>query len=477
MKYVPELHHDLGTFHLLSMDQAALWAGMGLGKTGMTLSAISKLFEQGKTKGVLIIAPLRVGVLTWPNELRKWDEFKHLKAVHVMTESGWSVMERGLAHIYIINWDQIAFLAEHFLRNKRATELPFDTVIFDETTRAKNPESKRVNKFRAYINKFKRRWGLTGTPAPNSLLELFAQIRLLDDGKCLGQSFASYRDCYFELVNPFDRFKSDYKLRPGAEQKIYEKVSDIALVLKSSDWLDLPDTVITDIEVALPDIAKRFYKELADNLIAISGDEKVVDAINLGVLANKLLQVSGGEVYLTQEYDENQKPKTRETTVIHDAKIKALEKLFKQLGSRPCILACVFRHEQDRLIRRFPHAVRFDSAQSASSQQRLEADWNSGKIELLITDPRSIGHGLNLQDGGHTIIWYSYTWSREYYDQLNARLARPGQKNVPEIYRLLSPGTMDDAVIAVLETRGNNQNSLLDAVLYFRALYLLGKRF
>ena len=473
MKYVPQLHHELATAHLLANNRAALWMGMGLGKSGATLSAVVELFLTGKTRGVLVVAPLRVCVLTWPKEIMKWDDFRGLSFVHVMTKRGWDAMERGDAHIYLINWDNLAFLAEHFLHGKRATELPFDTVVFDESTRAKSHDSKRVNTFRVYVNRFPRRWELTGTPSPNGLLDLFAQIRLLDDGVRFGPSFNAFREAYFQPENPWNEYT--WILKQGAAERIYKKVSDIALVLKSSDYLDVADTITHDVEVPLPAKAKSFYKELAENLLAITKEGQQIDAINMGVLANKLLQVTGGEVYLEQEFDDEGKKLPRKTIQIHDAKIKTLKALATRLGPEPLLIACVYQHEQTRIAAAIPGAVRFDSATSPKSQIALEDRWNKGQISVLLCHPASIGHGLNLQDGGRIVIWYSHTYNREHCDQLNARLARTGQSNVPEIYRLICPGSMDDAVIEALKEKGDNQATLLEAVKNFRALYLLGK--
>lgn len=465
--FCAELHHELGTAHLLQNQRAALWAGMGLGKTAMVLSALNELFTTGQSRGALVVAPLRVCVLTWPAEVRKWDEFSWMKVAHVMTNAGWAAMERGDAHLYLINWDMLPFVSTYFLHGKRATQLPFDTVVFDELTRAKNHQSKRVNLFRAYVNKFPRRWGLTGTPAPNSLLELFAQIRLLDDGRTFGPSFKGYQDAHFQQM---DRYGYKWTTRVGAEEKIYQKVSDIALVLKSSDYLDIADTVVTDVEVPFPTTAKTLYEELAEELLAITDEGAEVVAVNQAVLVNKLLQVTGGAVYLEQEYSEDRKPLPRKVVTLHDAKLKALVKLVKQLSPEPVLIACQYRHEQDRIAAALPGAVRFDTAATSSALQALEDKWNAGKIPWLIANPASMGHGLNLQQGGRIVVWYSLTWSRELYDQLNGRLARTGQTKVPEVYRLICPGTMDDAAAEVLRNRGTSQSALLDAVENFRKL-------
>lgn len=466
MKFVPKLHHELGIQHLLANPQAALWAGMGLGKTGMTLAALLELFSIGASRGALIVAPLRVCALTWPDEVAKWDEFSWMRVAHVMTHEGWKAMEQGEAQLYLISWDNLVFLSQYFLHGKRPEQLPFDVVVFDELTKAKNHESKRVNTFRAYVKKFKRRWGLTGTPAPNSYLELFAQVRLLDDGKCFGPSFSNFQQAYFdEGWNGYN-----YTLREGAKEKIEEKVSNLALVLLSEDWLKIKTPIVHDVEVAFPSQAKKLYEELAKELIVLTDSGATITAVNAGVLVNKLLQVLGGAVYLEQEYNERGKPLPRETVTIHDAKLKALVKLVKELSPEPVLVMCMYRHEQERVMNVLPDAVRLDSFNTPEKLKAMELAWSKRQLKQLVAHPASLGHGLNLQYGGRLTVWYSHTYSRELYDQTNARTARTGQEDTAEVYRLICPGSMDDAVIETLRFRGSEQASLQQSVKNFRRL-------
>lgn len=439
---------------------------MGLGKTSSVLWSANTLFEEWTMKGMLVVAPMRVCLLTWPNEVKKWSEFSWMRIANLRTKEGWAALEAGSAHLYLINWDQLPLLCDGYLLGKSASQIAFDTVVLDEATRAKNPESKRVNLFRAHTHKFKRIWELTGTPAPNSLLELYAQIRLLDNGARLGKTFEAYRDAHFDQA---DKFGYSYKLRPGSAEKIYKAVSDIALVLRAKDWLNIPDTIVEDIEVPLPSAAKSLYEEMAKELIALTDKGEEVIALNAGVLVNKLLQITGGAVYLQQEWDENEKPLPKDVATIHDAKIKAMLSLLKTLAPEPVMIVCHYQHEQSRIHQAIPGSVRLDSF-SESSIQQLEIKWNAGLIPWLIADPRSIGHGLNLQDGGRIVLWYSNQHSRELYDQTNGRLARTGQKQVPKVYRIVCPGTIDDAVLNVLEERNEQQSALLQAVMNFRKL-------
>lgn len=470
--FEPKLHHELGIHHLLTNERAALWAGCGLGKTAMTLAAVNELFQRWDTKGVLVIAPLRVCVLTWPAEVRKWGEFSWMRLANLRTKEGWQALLNGSAHVYVINWDALPKLVNGYCHNRRAVNFAFDTVVFDELTRAKNHESKRVNALRPYLPRVRRRWGLTGTPAPNGLLDVFAQIRLLDDGKRFGPSFNTFREGYFFPVDRYTEY--NWALKDGAEEKIHRKVSDIALVLRSSDFLDVPDTIVHDVDVPFPDCARKHYKELADELLTVTEDDKEISAVNAAVLVNKLLQVTGGAAYLTEEFDDDGKPLPKKVVQLHDAKVKALKALAKKLAPERLLIACQYQHEQSRIVAALPGAVRFDSAKTDKAQRELEDRWNAGKIPYLVANPQSIGHGLNLQQGGRITVWFSHTWSRELYDQLNARLARTGQTKVPEIYRLVCPGTMDDAVIETLREKGDTQSALLQAVKNFRQLHLLG---
>jgi hypothetical protein len=278
-------------------------------------------------------------------------------------------------------------------------------------------------------------------------MELFAQIRLLDDGKRLGHSFHCFRDCYFQG----DYMGYNWTLREGSDSKILGRIADICCTLKSSDWLEIPDTVVEDIEVSMGDAAKE-YKRLEKELL-LEFASGTVEAPTAAVLVNKLLQFTGGAVYDLE----------KKVHILHEAKTKALATLCRRI-KEPTLIACNFRHEQDRIVGTVPGCVRFDSAKTPRAQDELVARWNTGKIPALVADPRSIGHGLNLQDGGRNTIWYSPTWSRELYDQFNARTARRGQTKPPRVFHLLVPGTVDDAVMETLRQRGGDQHAALDVL-------------
>ena len=345
----------------------------------------------------------------------------------------------GQAHIYTINYEQ--------LQNLETLDF-CDLVVFDEITRAKNPSSERIKAVRPML-KAHRRWGLTGTPRPNSLLELFAQIRLLDNGQRLSPSFSQFRQTYF---HPIDYNEYNWEPNPGAEETIYRKIHDITITLRSSDYLGIPDTITEDLPVALPDAARALYRELErELLLCLDGEEVVADSA--AILVNKLLQVSGGAVYSTD----------RKCVEIHAGKTMALKRLLANIQGERAIIAANYIHERNRICKAVPGAV-----DAAMLKGDVEKEWNSGKIRYLVADPRSLGHGLNLQGGGHTVVWFSPTWSRELYDQFNARVARKGQKEVTTIYRIICSGTMDDCVVAALHEKGLGQSAMLQVLTNFR---------
>lgn len=428
-------HQKLMIDFLLGHDRAALFAGCGLAKTASTLSALNELFADGACKAALVIAPLRVARLTWPNEVKKWDNFRWMRVESLHSGKPPS----GKAQLYTINYESL-----HKLK-----DLSFcDTVIFDELTRAKNPSSLRIKALRPLLGNH-RRWGLTGTPRPNSLLELFAQIRLLDDGKALGPSFAAFRSTWCE---PTDYMEYNWEPKPHAEEKVYQKIHDLVLTLRSSDYLDIAETVFEDIEVKLPEAAQKVYAQLERDLLALIDSEEVV-AVNAAVLVNKLLQVTGGTVYSEE----------RNILPLHSGKIQALKKIIRENPEENFLVATNYVHERERVVASIPGAI-----DAAKFEGDIEQEWNAGKIPVLVADPRSLGHGLNLQAGGKSIVWFSPTWSRELYDQFNARIARKGQREVPVVYRLICPGTIDDAVIESLRVKGDGQSAMLAVLTNFR---------
>lgn len=438
-EFSPMAHQTMMIDHVLEHPQCALFAGMGLGKTGATLNAIDHLLANGIIRGALIVAPLRVATMTWPHEIEQWG-FPNIKVASLRTQEGIKAWNDRSANVFLVNYDMLQQFVDRFLKHGTGVS-PVDMVVWDEITRAKNPASKRIKAFRPYRKMFSRHVGLTGTPAPNSYLDLFAPMRLLDGGERLGSAITHFRSRYFDQsYNGFSyTLKGDW-----AAKAIEEKISDIVLTLRSEDWLDIPPTTLVDIEVPLPDHAKKAYRKLEKELLLLV-DRSEITAMNAAVLTSKLIQLTSGTIYDTE----------KNVVHIHDAKIKALKKLSKD-ANKPLLVATGFIHERERIVREVPGAEIF-------REDRLDA-WNAGKIKLWVADPRSIGHGLNLQKGGDTVVWFSMTYSRELYDQTNARLARTGQKKETTIYRILADDTIDWAVAEAIRQKGEQQHGLMTAL-------------
>lgn len=445
MHFDPLPHQKLAIDHLINTPEALLFAGMGLGKTASVLSACDWLFTDGSMKGLLIVAPLRVSVLTWPDEVELWEQFRYMRIANLRTKEGINAWQEGSAHIYTINYESMPTFVKNHIKGKRATQLPVDSVLFDEIDNAKNPGSKRIRTFRQFArSKFSRAWGMTGTPTPNSRRDLFAQVRLIDQGKTFGKAYGTWEHRFFEPENRYSPYPN-MVLRKGAEEELERLIAHMALVLRSEDWLDIPPTHTVDVPVTLSKEAKRLYqtveKELLDTLE--NGDE--VLAVNQAVLVTKLLQITSGAVYVEGE--------ERRAETVHTGKIDALKKLHKSIGGEPLLVACQYKHEVERILKEFPAARKFENG--------LLKDWNAGKIPMLVSHPKSIGHGLNLQHGGRSVCWFSLGYSRGLYDQFNARVARQGQTQETTIYRLIASGTVDDAVAEALRGKDNDQQAFL----------------
>ena len=452
MIYVPMPHQPIARRWLDEHDYAMLWMGCGLGKTVVVLDKIADLIADG-SKGVLITAPLRVAKITWPAQVERWDHTRWLRIVNLTTKEGERAWEEGSADIYITNPERLPSIertvkgkttrtpghAERFLRRKH---VPVDTLVVDEISVFKNAASRRANSLRAYNHHFKRRWGLTGTPIPNSYLDVFAQTRLIDDGERFGRSFTQFRERYFE--SDYMGFK--YTLRPGAKEIINDKLKDLALILRSSDYLTIPDTRVEDIEVTLCPAAERAYRTLEkEYLLQLERGEIV--ALNAAALTNKLLQLAGGVVY---DADKN-------VHEIHDTKLVALEKLLKIHKDEPVLVLTAFIHEIDRVLKRLPGAVQF--------HEKHLGDWGKGRIKVMVANPGQMSHGIDgMQDGGRIIVWLTPTYDPQKYHQTNARLARTGQDMETLVYRIVVKGGIDEAVVETLRDKEETQNGAMLAL-------------
>lgn len=422
---------------------------MGLGKTASTLEAIRQLiYEEFAVNRVLVIAPKLVAQDTWIREARKWDDFHDLRvSVAVGTAKQRQAALATDADIYTINRENVTWLIE-----QQEKTWPYDMIVVDESSSFKNQASKRFKALKRVIPKTQRVVILTGTPAPNSYLELWPQLWLLDRGERLGSTIGRYRDRWFVPDKRNGHIVYSWRMKPGARQQIDTRISDICMSMKTEDWLKLPERIDNVIPVRLPDEAKDTYQTLQHEMIlALENGDAVVGDTKAAVI-NKLLQMANGAVYTEQGAVE----------WFHDAKLEALEEIVEQ-SEEPVLVFYTYRHDLDRLQERFRdlHPRMLYSAEDIR-------DWNAGKIRMLLAHPASIGHGLNLQEGGHVIVWYGLTWSLELYEQANARLHRQGQTQAVIIHHLVAEGTADEQVMKALERKEMNQDALLEALKWGR---------
>jgi SNF2 family DNA or RNA helicase len=389
----------------------------------------------------LIIAPLRVASQTWPAEIKKWDHLKGLAysvAVGTEKERKDALMKR--ATLYIINRENVDWLV-----NKSGIPFDFDMVVVDELSSFKSYGAKRFKSLLKVRPTVKRIVGLTGTPSSNGLMDLWAQFRVLDLGHRLGRYITHYRSAYFVPDKRNAEIIFSYKPKPGAEEKIYSQISDITISMKSSDYLKMPECIINEVPVYLSEKEWNIYSKFRDEMVASLGEDEI-DAANAAVLSGKLLQMANGAVY-----DENNKAHS-----IHDRKLDALEDLIEGANGKPVLVAYWYKHDLERIQKRF-------TARQIKTPKDIE-DWNDGNIPVAVIHPASAGHGLNLQSGGSTLIWFGLTWSLELYQQTNARLYRQGQNETVVIHHIITKGTIDEDVMTALTRKEKSQASLIDAV-------------
>lgn len=418
---------------------------MGMGKSVATLTAILELlYDYFDVAKVLVIAPLRVAINTWEEEVEKWEHLKELRISKVLGSEKQRVAALyKRADIYIINRENVTWLVNWY-----DADWPFDMVVIDELSSFKSSKAQRFKSLKKVRPFIKRLVGLTGTPAPNGLIDLWPQIYLLDGGERLGKTVTGYRERYFLPDKRNQMIIYTWKLKEGAEDSIYEKLSDICVSMKTKDYLELPERMDNVIPVELPKRAKEQYDQLEKELI-ISIEETDVLAGSAAVLANKLLQVGNGAVY-----DES-----GEVKHIHDEKIKALDELIEAASGKPLLVFYGYQHDKDRLL---GHLKKL-KPRLLQSDKDIK-DWNQGKVQVLLAHPASAGHGLNLQTGGNIIIWFGLTWSLELYQQANARLWRQGQKQTVVIHHIIAKDTIDERVMKALEDKDVSQAALIEAV-------------
>ena len=411
----------------------------GLGKTVVTLTALwNLLFDYFAVGCVLVIAPKRVAANTWPAEVGKWD---HLSGLTYSVVMGSERQRRDAlaqkADVYIINRENVAWLVENHL-------FRFDMIVIDELSSFKSPKAQRFKALRKVRPMAARVVGLTGTPG--NLMDLWAEVGILDMGQRLGRFIGAYREKFFVPDKRNGEMVYSYKPRPGADEQIYELISDISISMRAVDYLNMPECIYNRLPVAMSNQEKKLYDKMEDEMILQFGEGSDVDAVNAAALSNKLQQMANGAVY----------NESGAVQLIHNRKLDALEDLVEAANGKPLLVAYWFRHDHDRIMERF-------FARDIDSGRDIE-DWNTGKIPLALIHPASAGHGLNLQEGGSTIVWFSTTWSLELYQQLNARLWRQGQKSTVVVEHLVTEGTVDEDILAAIARKDDVQEAMIHAV-------------
>lgn len=452
MIYNPHEYQAHATDHIIKNEAAGLFLDMGLGKTVSTLTAISELLQNLEISRVLVIAPKKVAQSTWDAEIEKWNHLKGLRLAKVLGTK--KQREQALetdADIFIINRENVPWIVSYYF-----PKFPFDMLVIDELSSFKSAKAERFRALRKIRPAIKRVVGLTGTPAPNNLLDLWPQVFLLDQGQRLEKTITAYREKYFVSQNylPYTTYKlrQEYDEIIGGnyyERKIYDLIGDICISMKAEDYLKMPDKIIREVEIKLSPEVKKAYFDFEKEQVLKLAEETEITAANAAALTVKLLQFSNGAIY-----DEN-----KNFHEVHDEKLEALDEIIDTANGKPVLVFYSFKSDLER--------IKTKLKKHKPSELKTDADitkWNAGETPLLLAHPASAGHGLNLQAGGNIIVWFGLTWSLELYQQANARLYRQGQKNAVIIHRLIASETMDVEVIKALDNKTRGQDALMEAV-------------
>lgn len=441
MKYQPHEYQKRATQFIIDNRYCALFLDMGLGKTVSTLTAIDILKNDYlEIDKVLVIAPKSVALNTWSGETAKWD---HLKKLRISVAMGTAAqrtkaIERD-ADIYVTNRDNVKWIVDYFKKEP----WPFDTVVLDESSSFKNPSSQRFKALRKIRPQLRRVIELTGTPSPNGLMDLWPQIWLLDMGERLGRTLGSYRSEFFTAGRRNGAVVYDWIARPGARQRISKRLADISMSMQASDYLDMPDVIDGGLTLALPPDEMRDYQAFQKEQL-MQLDNTDIEAVTAAALTNKLLQYTGGALYDDQHNWHE----------VSTAKLEALQDIVESTDES-VLIYYQYQSEKDRILKMLPDAVTF------TGEPELLESWNAGKIRLMLAHPASVAYGLNMQAGGHIIVWYTPTWNLELYMQANARLHRQGQTKPVVIYHLIAAGTIDERVMQALNCKNGSQAALL----------------
>lgn len=442
MNFKPYPYQQKAIDHILSHPSSALFLDMGLGKTVCTLTAIKELLDCFEVSKVLIIATKRVALSTWTDEAAKWEHLHDLRLSRVLgTERERKAALHVDSDIYVINRENVVWLTEYL-----GSDWPFDMMVIDELSSFKSSSAKRFRALRRFRPRVHRVVGLTGTPAPNGYMDLWPEMYLIDRGERLGKTITGYRSQYFRPGRQNGYVVYDWKLLPGADKVIQSRISDICLSMSAEDYLELPELLVNDVRVPLPEKAMKAYKKMErDKVLEVLDQE--ISAFQAATLMGKLLQMANGAVY-----DDN-----GDVTELHKAKLDALGELLESAQGQPVLCFYSYKHDKDRIERAFKEY----EPRTLESEKDIR-DWNEGRIRLLLAHPASAGHGLNLQAGGHILVWFGLPWSLELYQQANARLHRQGQTERVIVHRILAEGTADEIVREKLERKGLTQDELLE---------------
>ena len=442
MRYVAHNYQNYAKDFILAHKVSALFLDCGLGKTITTLTAINELmYDSFEISKVLIIAPLRVAQSTWKDEIKKWDHLNLLRySIAVGDEKERLKALKQNSDIYIINRENVDWLV-----TKSGIDFNFNMLIIDELSSFKSHTSKRFKSLLKIRPYFERVVGLTGTPSSNGLMDLWAEFRVLDLGERLGRCITHYRNEYFLPDKRNGAVIFSYKPQPNAEERIYRRLTDITISMKSTEYLKMPELILNELEINLDEEDQIKYKKFKKEMV-MTIQEKEIDAINAASLSNKLIQLANGSIY-----DEDKK-----FYEVHNKKLDKLEEIIESANGKPVLIAYWFKADKERIEKRF----KVREIKTADDIKQ----WNMGMINLALIHPASAGHGLNLQSGGSTLVWFSLTWSLELYQQTNARLYRQGQKDTVVIHHLITKNTIDEDIMKSLKRKDKTQEALMRAV-------------
>lgn len=446
MRFRPHDYQTRAIRKILDQNNVGLFLDMGLGKTVITLTAVDELVhDRFETSRVLVIAPKRVAEDTWTREAGKWDHLQELQISPILGSASQRLKALDTeADVYVIGRDNVVWLVE--LLQKRRKGWPFDMIVIDELSSFKNPQAKRFRALRKAVPCAKRVIGLTGTPSPNGLMDLWAEVYLLDQGERLGKTIGWYREEYFRpgMRNGYMVYK--WEPRKGAAEQIQKRIADLCISMSAADYLKLPKRIDNVIPVRLTEEERRKYDAMEEDQLLQLGEAETVVALNAAAVMSKLLQIANGSVYADGG----------NIMRIHEEKAEALEEIIDTV-QEPVLVFYSFRHDLDTIRRRIPDARTLDGSDDIAA-------WNRGEIKVLLAHPASVGYGLNLQEGGHVIVWYGLTWSLELYQQANARLYRQGQEKPVIVHHLIAEGTVDEQVMRALQAKDTSQAALLAAL-------------